>query len=396
MTLLAPEKAPRYVSLKLFYFCFYGALGAYWPFLQLYYRDIGLDVAQIGILATLGGLIGVLAGPLWAILADAFRLQRILLPLCLTLNLGMTFVIGQTPTFAGLIAIVGVNAFVAAPIGSLSDSGVIQALGERRDQYGAQRLWGAVAWIASSLVVGALVTRLGVWVIFPAAVALGIPAVIMAARLPRGEIARPDLRKGAGKLIRDRGWLIFILSAFLLGLCLVASMGFTTSYLHDIGGSGEVVGVAFAAGAVLEIPTMALASRIIRRFSARRTLACAALLYAITAAAQSLIVNPWLAAAALGLRGAGYGLFWTAGVLEAQALAPKGMNATAQSLFGAAMMSVPQLAFTTPAGLIYRDQGFAALFRIGALLGLGAAAGMLAGRGRTEDGRPTPARDGLA
>ncbi len=81
MTALSPAKAPRYFSLKFFYFCFYGALGAYFPFLQLYYRDIGLDVAQIGLLATVGGLIGLLAGPLWTLIADAFRLQRVMLPL---------------------------------------------------------------------------------------------------------------------------------------------------------------------------------------------------------------------------------------------------------------------------------------------------------------------------
>ena len=43
-------------------------------------------------------------------------------------------------------------------------------------------------------------------------------------------------------------------------------------------------------------------------------------------------------------RGAGYGLFWTAGVIEAQRLAPRGMNATAQSLFGTALSSAPTLA----------------------------------------------------
>ena len=56
--------------------------------------------------------------------------------------------------------------------------------------------------------------------------------------------------------------------------------------------------------------------------------------------------------------------------------------ARGQSLFGAATTSLPNLAFTTPAGLIYRDFGHAWLFRIGALLGLGAAAGMAAVRER--------------
>ncbi|HQV28421.1 MAG TPA: MFS transporter, partial [Thermoflexales bacterium] len=297
MTALAPAKAPRYFSLKFFYFCFYGALGAYFPFLQLYYRDIGLDVAQIGLLATVGGLIGLLAGPLWTIIADAFRLQRVMLPLCFALNLGLLFLIGQTPSFGGLVLVVGLNAFLSAPVGPLADSGVVLALGERRELYGAQRLWGSVSWAVSTVVVGALVTQFGVWVIFPIVVGLGVPAVIMSARLPRASLIQPDLRAGARQLLRDRGWLLFILSAFLLGCCLVAATGYATSFIRDIGGTGEVVGAAFAIGALAEIPVMGLTARIIRRFGARRVLLVACLLYALCAIVQSVLTDPWAVAA---------------------------------------------------------------------------------------------------
>ena len=319
MTALAPAKAPRYISLKFFYFCFYGALGAYFPFLQLYYRDIGLDVAQIGLLATVGGLIGLLAGPLWTLIADAFRLQRVMLPLCFALNLGLLFLIGQTPSFGGLVLVVGLNAFLSAPVGPLADSGVVLALGERRELYGAQRLWGSVSWAVSTVVAGALVTQFGVWVIFPIVVGLGVPAVIMSARLPRAPLIQPDLRAGARQLLRDRGWLLFILSAFLLGCCLVAATGYATSFIRDIGGTGEVVGAAFAIGALAEIPVMGLTARIIRRFGARRVLLVACLLYALCAIVQSVLTDPWAVAASQVLRGVSYGLFWTASVISAPA-----------------------------------------------------------------------------
>lgn len=382
-----PAAAPKTFTLKLFYFCFFGALGAVTPFLQLFYRDSGLDIAQIGLLATLGGAIGALAGPLWAVIADAFRLGRVLLPLCMVLSLGMILLLGQMSTFAAIAAAVALYAFVGAPIAPLADSGVVGALGERRELYGAQRLWGSLGWAITNLVVGALVTRVGVWVIFPAAVALGLPAVVVATRLPQGNLARASLRSGARQLAGDRGWLVFMVSAVLLGVCVTAATGFSTSYLRDIGAGGDAVGAAFALGALVEIPVMGLTARIIRRFTARRTLAFAALLYALCSALQSVIVDPWLAVAVQAIRGAGYGLFWTAGVLEAQALAPRGMSATAQSLFGTATSSAPSLFFTAPAGMIYRDLGYAWLFRIGALAGLGAAAGVLSGRPREATAR---------
>ncbi|MBX7213824.1 MAG: MFS transporter [Thermoflexales bacterium] len=380
---------PGEFTLKLFYFSFYFALGAYSPFTQLYYREVGLDVAQIGVLATVAGLVMATCGPVWSLIADVFRLRRVLLPLCFSLHLGMLFVIGQVHSFEGLLLIMPINAFFAAPVGPLADSGVVLALGERRERYGAQRLWGSLGWALSNLMMGAIVTAVGVRAIFPAVLLLGAPAVWVTTRLPVGTLAHPDLRQGLRGLLRERAWLVFLLGVLLLGLCIVATTGFVTTWLGEIHGDGQVVGAAFAIGALAEIPVMAFTARLIRRFTARRVLAASSLVYAACGLAQSVTHNPWLGAATQAFRGAGYGLFWTAGVIEAQRLAPRGMNATAQSLFGTALSSAPTLAFTSPAGLIYRDHGAAGLFQLGAGLGVASAMMLLtAGERPNADRRP--------
>ena len=47
---------------KLFYFIFYAAMAALSPFLTLYYQSLGLSGTQIGLLAGLVPLTGMLSG----------------------------------------------------------------------------------------------------------------------------------------------------------------------------------------------------------------------------------------------------------------------------------------------------------------------------------------------
>lgn len=61
------------------YFCYYLAIGAFYPFLNLYYERIGLSGLQIGLLASIPALMRPLAGPLWGGLADRLGIHRHLL-----------------------------------------------------------------------------------------------------------------------------------------------------------------------------------------------------------------------------------------------------------------------------------------------------------------------------
>jgi hypothetical protein len=65
-----------------------------------------------------------------------------------------------------------------------------------------------------------------------------------------------------------------------------------------------------------------------------------------------------------------------------QRLAPKGMEVTAQSLFGTLFFGVATAIASVVAGWIYRDLGSGALFSSGSLIALLGALSMLAGRRR--------------
>ena len=57
-------------NLKFLYLWYFIATGIYAPYLGLYLRAIRLDGAQIGLVASMAPLVGVLLQPLWGLLSD--------------------------------------------------------------------------------------------------------------------------------------------------------------------------------------------------------------------------------------------------------------------------------------------------------------------------------------
>jgi MFS transporter, PPP family, 3-phenylpropionic acid transporter len=363
---------------KLFYFFWFVALGVYMPFVVLYYREIGLDEAQIGLLLALSGVTQIVAGPLWGILADALRLRR-LLPVVIVGTLVPVALIGQVAAFAPIFALALIQSTFNVAVSPLADSATLEALGEQRERYGAQRVWGAVGWGVSTVVAGWLVDSLGLGLIFWAYPLTGALAAFAALAMPRAALpaTSTNLANAARRLLRDPRWARFLASALLIGCSGALVHGFLSLYLQDIGAGGSEIGLAYLIASVSELPVMALSPLVLRRWGARPLLVTSGLAYAVRMAIYAVAPGPAFVIVAQLLHGLCFAAMWTAGVLEAQRLAPPGMEATAQSLFGTATFGVAVVLANIVGGVIYRDFGFGALFAAAAVLALLGAFGML-------------------
>ena len=61
---------------KAFYFIFFAGFGASFPYMSLYFKQIGLNASSVGILAGIRPIIQFISGPFWAILADRFKARK--------------------------------------------------------------------------------------------------------------------------------------------------------------------------------------------------------------------------------------------------------------------------------------------------------------------------------
>jgi MFS transporter, PPP family, 3-phenylpropionic acid transporter len=369
----------RLLAPKLFYFFWFGAGGALLPFIGIYYRDTGLDLAQIGLLAAITGFLQIAASPIWGMLADALNLRRMLLPLTVAGTLPPVYLISRGGDFELFVILVVVQAIFSAPIVALSDSATLALLGDQRERYGAQRIWGAVGWGVSTLFFGTLVEQQGLGIVFAGYLVMAALAAASAAALPRSTLPAADLRSATGKLLRDSRWAGFLLCILLISCCGAIIHSFISLYLQDIGASGQQIGFAHALASISEIPVMALSPWLLRRWGSRAMLASAGFLYVVRTSIYVIAPSPGWALAAQGLHGLCFSTMWTAGVLEAQRLAPRGLETTAQSLFSTTVFGVASVVATATGGRVYRDFGHSALFAIAGATALIGALGLLAG-----------------
>ena len=70
---------PDLLLCKTFYFLFYGAYGSLYPLLAVYFKQLGLNASQSGLLIGIRPFIEFCAAPLWGGLADSWRKGKFLL-----------------------------------------------------------------------------------------------------------------------------------------------------------------------------------------------------------------------------------------------------------------------------------------------------------------------------
>ena len=113
------------IAPKVFYFFWFVALGSFMPFITLHYRNIGLDLAQIGVLLSLAGILQI-ASPLWGLLADALRIRRVLLPIVIVGAILPAIVLGRVTDFWFIFALVVIMSLFAAPVAPLAPWSVLR------------------------------------------------------------------------------------------------------------------------------------------------------------------------------------------------------------------------------------------------------------------------------
>ena len=71
-----PEVNRQLLVYKLFYLIFFGAVGALFPYLAVFYKQLWLSPHQVGVLIGLRPFIQMCASPLWGVLADTYNVGK--------------------------------------------------------------------------------------------------------------------------------------------------------------------------------------------------------------------------------------------------------------------------------------------------------------------------------
>ena len=329
----SPRRKRMWVLWLLFFFQF-AAVGVYFTYLNIYFRQAGLSGTQIGLLNMTTALVGVASVSGWGYLSDLTGKNRLLIAIGAAGALVAAQFIPLVHTFAGFLVLGCLGSLMGSAPMTLVDSTTLALLGEKREDYGRFRLGGSIGYVLTALTAGFVFDRTGLQLIFPAYGVIMTMFVVVALLLPDAT-AQPRERSKAeiGQLVRRPVWIIFTISVFLAWIANYATIMFLGVTLQTMGASKSLIGVAITIGAIVEAPLMVYSGPLLRRFGPVRLLLTGFLLMAIRNFLLGWMPSPGWAVAINLLNGPAYVFYWNSAVTYLNKMATTSTTGTAQGLF---------------------------------------------------------------
>ncbi len=349
---------------KVLYFVYYAAFGIFSAYSNLYFRGLGLSGFQIGWLSAIIPAVGVICGPLWSYLNDRLERPRAQLAIAGAGALAAVLAMSVPRTFLWLLPLAGLYSLFNSTVMPIIDTTNLALLGERRDRYGRQRVWGSVGYITAIWVVGQVIGALGLHWLFPAyAIAmLGLLAALFFLPDRRVRLALAP-QGGLLEMVRQPRWLLFAVSILFLGVSISGMNNFLGVSLKIMGGSDRLVGNVLSLAAVAEMPVMFFSTVLIGRVGLKRMLVISFGAYSLRFALYAVMPSPLWALPISLMHGFTFGLYWVASIIYLNQLAPAHLKTTSQGLFmGIAYLS--NVAGALIGGALLDHVGPSALFAI--------------------------------
>lgn len=359
---LAARPLPPGTIGAAYYLFFWSMVASYAPFLNVYFQQLGLSGAQLGILAAVFPFFAFVVSPSLSALADRRSWRRRMLQLNLV-GWALVLLLYRFPTtFGAILLLVIVEAAVRSPAIPIADSMIARMATRRRLAYGRMRLWGSLGFAAVSILAGLLWQQVGYLPMFLVAAVAVLPALAIVSSLEEETTPTSASRRSARTLARDPGLVVLYAVALLAGISLFSTFVFNGVYVIALGGTEMHVGLVFGLSALAEVPIMRSSGRLIARLKGQNVLLLALGVLTLSLLGHALAWSPAALIAASAVKGVGYGLFFVVVVQLIDERAPQGWTSTAQAVFQACFLGLAPLSTSTLSGVIYDTWGPAALF----------------------------------
>ena len=354
------------------YFLYFGVLGIFLPFFNLYCYHLGFSGFRIGILSAVRSVVMVLFPIIWGALADRLNARRSIYILCNFISALIWALYLFTVDFWHMLVITIFYGIFYAPIISFLEAFTMDLLGREKKSYGRIRAWGSISFIMIVLVLGKIIDLYSVEIIIILILAGSIMLSTVSIRIPDIQIAPEKRLPSEARNLIDGRVLVFLFCAFLMLVSHGAYYGFFSIHLENLGYGTTFIGLAWALASTAEILVMIRSDRIFKRFSLETVLIfsfmVAALRWFILFFAQSapaILLSQTLHAVT-------YGSFHMASILYIDRLAPDKAKTLGQAVNNAISYGLGLMVGFFVNGYLFEITGSFVLFIISCLVALSA------------------------
>ena len=367
------QRSSPYAWLSTYLVGFFFTYGVYLPFWGLWFESQHVDASNIGVLIGLG-----LASRCVANLFITPRFSRMerILPALRWMTIGAFITLGAH-LFTGqsfwlmATATVLFNLFLG-PITPLSDSMANYYAKLKTLDYGRTRLWGSIAFVAGSTIVGYLVANFGSqMILYTALFGLAVSYLLVLrtpAVLPTSETQTHQSKVKLLALLRKPSVLRFIVLVSLIQGSHAAYYGFSAIHWKGAGISEDIIGYLWSLGVISEILVFAMSRRWFSGFGLQALFTMASigvmLRWGLTAATTDIVAL----VVVQSLHGVTFALAHIAAIRYIQ-MAPEVEMVPLQALYNALPMGAVLALMTAVSGWGYQHYG-SQVFWVMAVMGL--------------------------
>ena len=256
--------ASRFASrLALVYGTGFGLVGTHLPFFPVWLKAVGVDAGWIGIITAVPAVTRFTVLPFVTAFAERrHALRGAIMVTAFATATGLALVGTQ---HLPLLILLGYAATCClwTPMVPLIDAYALRGVSQYGLKYGPLRLWGSAAFVAGALACGQLLDVISakhlIWIIVAMAALGALTSLTLQPLGPARTIAAAH--HGAGRLLRDGGFLAIILTSALIQSSHQAYYIFASIGWQQEGFGGLTIAGLWTLGVLAEIVVFALSPR---------------------------------------------------------------------------------------------------------------------------------------
>ncbi|EQB36999.1 MULTISPECIES: MFS transporter [Virgibacillus] len=349
--------------LKMLLFAFHATNTIILSYLPLYLKYKGLDGNEIGYVLAVGPLAAIFAQPFWGYMSDKYKTVKRVIQVCIIGLLITSIIFFQMETLIAIILMGAIFYFFVTPIGALGDSLAQRRADELGVSFGKIRWWGSVGFATSSLIIGEILTRVGIQYMIIPYLFFGALALLVTFRLTDVKVESDPIQlKDVSAIVKSKPFVIFLLFIMFLSITHRANDSFIGLYIEQLGGSEGLVGSAWFVGVVTEAIVFASAGFWFRKYHPLVFVIIAGVLYSIRWFIYGAADSPYQIIGLQFLHGLTFGVFYLASFNYISRLIPKLLQSTGHLVFFATFFGLSGIIGSLVGGALIDSYGGGTLY----------------------------------
>ncbi|MGD9234252.1 MAG: MFS transporter [Desulfobacterales bacterium] len=353
------------------YFLYFGVMGVFLPYFNLYCYHLKFSGFQIGVLSGIRSIALVLFPLVWAGLADRFHIRRPIYIFCSFISTAIWAFYLYTTDFWAMLLITVFYGIFYSPIISFLEAFTMDVLGTEKKSYGKMRGWGTIAFIMTVLLLGKVIDIYSIKIIIILIFFGSLAQALISIKIPDIQIKKQTSFSSNAKVLLKRPVIVFLFCAFLMLVSHGTYYGFYSIHLENLGYGKTFIGVSWALASIAEIIVMIKSDIIFKRFSTDNVLFFSFMVAVLRWLGLFFTTSPVIILFLQILHAVTYGTFHVSSILYIDSLTPDEGKTLGQAVNNAVTYGLGLMVGFFINGYLFETLGTFTLFMISSFIALG-------------------------